>query len=154
MADLPHTDAEDYSFGKEQRLCSRALVSELFSEGKSVSSFPVRVVYHLYPLDRLAGTQVLFSVPKKRFKRAVKRNRVKRQFRDMYRHTGKSITDALCGSAGLTVAFIFCDERLWTSDLLMQHFVRAEQKLLERLAVELPSFVQSATQGIAHNSDE
>lgn len=141
MSDLPHSDAEDYSFGKEERLCSGALVSELFSEGKSVSSFPVRIVYHLYPLERVQGVQVLFSVPKKRFKRAVRRNRVKRQFREMYRHTRQSITDALHGSVGMTVAFIFCDERLWPSEMLMPHFVRAEQKLLERLAAELNSTV-------------
>lgn len=149
MADLPHTDAEDYSFGKEQRLCSGVLVSELFSDGGSVASFPIRIVYHLYPLDRVSGVQVLFSVPKKRFKRAVKRNRVKRQLRDMYRHTRKSIADALQGSAGVTLAFIFCDEKLWASDLLMQHFVRAEQKLLERLTAELPLFLQSDMQNHA-----
>ena len=51
-----------------------------------MSAFPIRVVYRLVePQPNAAQIQMLVSVPKKHFKRAVKRNRVKRQIREAYR---------------------------------------------------------------------
>ena len=49
-----------------------------------MSAFPIRVVYRLVDQQPdMAQVQMLVSVPKKHFKRAVKRNRVKRQIRAM-----------------------------------------------------------------------
>ena len=73
-----------YTLGKSERLCSKKLVERLFAGGnKSFPAFPLRVVY--MPLDiedEGAEVSILVSVPKKRFKRAVKRNLVKRQVRE------------------------------------------------------------------------
>ena len=54
---------------------------------KSFSIFPIRVVY--MPVEQgEAPASILISVSKRRFKRAVKRNRVKRQIREAYRKNG------------------------------------------------------------------
>ena len=59
---------------------------------KSFSIFPIRVVY--MPVEQgEAPASILISVSKRRFKRAVKRNRVKRQIREAYR---KNKSNRLC----------------------------------------------------------
>ncbi|PRY07890.1 ribonuclease P protein component [Pontibacter ummariensis] len=74
-----------YTFSKEERLCSKRLTALLFSKGSSFNLYPLRFVYYT-PQDPLPGhTQVLISVSKRYFKRAVDRNRLKRQIREAFR---------------------------------------------------------------------
>lgn len=122
---------------KSERLCSRSLIGTLFSEGKSVAAFPIRIVYRIsgYSDEKTAcKATAMFSVSKRHFKRAVCRNRVKRQLREMYRHS-KSQIAALCSASGKDVqlAFIFADNRLWESDALAVKFGVAFEKLLSEL---------------------
>ena len=72
-----------YTLCKAERLNSKILIGKMFEGGvsKSFSIFPIRVVY--MPVEQgEAPASILISVSKRRFKRAVKRNRVKRQIRD------------------------------------------------------------------------
>lgn len=74
----------DNTLPKSQRLCSRYLIDKLFEPGgsRSFAAFPMRLVIQLTDED---NTQLLISVPKRYFKHAVDRNRVKRQVREAYR---------------------------------------------------------------------
>lgn len=72
------------TFGKAEKLCSKLLIDELFKSGKSFKQYPLRVVYKQLETGNTAA-QVLVSVPKKRFKKAVSRNKIKRQIRETYR---------------------------------------------------------------------
>ena len=71
-------------FKKEERLCNKRLIHVLYESGSSFILYPYKVVFH--PTDELAvPVQVLISVPKRRFKRAVDRNLLKRRIREAYR---------------------------------------------------------------------
>ena len=72
-------------FTSKEHLKSKLAFDNLFKEGKSIKAFPVRLVYVPWQSDSPNGIQVGFSVPKKRFKLAVDRNRIKRQLREAYR---------------------------------------------------------------------
>lgn len=72
-----------FTLGKNQKLKSRKAISQLFIEGMSVKSFPIKMIY--LPIDKNQQTKVAFSVPKRNFKLAVDRNRVKRLLREAYR---------------------------------------------------------------------
>ena len=74
-----------HGFPKNERLKSRTAFAKLFSEGKSVKQFPLRMVYVPWISDSTNGLQAGFSVPKKKFKRAVDRNHIKRHMREAYR---------------------------------------------------------------------
>ncbi|SFH33411.1 ribonuclease P protein component [Pontibacter chinhatensis] len=75
----------NYTFSKEERLCQKRLISLLFAKGSSFNLYPLRFVYYT-PQDLPPGqTQVLLSVSKRYFKRAVDRNLLKRQMREAYR---------------------------------------------------------------------
>lgn len=72
------------TFGKKEKLCSKLVIDKLFAGGSSFKEFPIRVI-HL-PLENSDSTaKVLISVPKKRFKKSVSRNRIKRLLRETYR---------------------------------------------------------------------
>ena len=62
--------------------------------------------------------QMLISVPKRYFKRAVKRNRVKRQVRDAYRKHKSALLSKLADSPqkSVAVAFIWLDSKLYSSN--------------------------------------
>jgi len=70
----------------DKRLKSKKIIDKLFAEGKSYFSFPIKLVYiHLKDKDGAFGVQYSVSVSKRIFKKAVDRNRVKRQLREAIR---------------------------------------------------------------------
>jgi ribonuclease P protein component len=75
----------DFSFKKTERLSSQKDLDNLIKKGSVHFLFPLRVVWMVtdYPIPGPA--QVAFAVPKKRFKRANKRNLIKRRLREAYR---------------------------------------------------------------------
>lgn len=119
-----------FAFHKTERLCSRRVTENLFAGGnKSVVSYPVRAVF--MPLPCEAGTapvEILISVSKRHFKRAVRRNRVKRQLREAYRRNRHILTDKMGEETGLrlAVAFLWLSDRLYTSaevDTCIRHLL-------------------------------
>ncbi|WP_315154375.1 ribonuclease P protein component [Capnocytophaga leadbetteri] len=73
-----------YTFSKREKLCKRTHIQQLFAEADSLSSYPLRLLYAPIPALE-APYQLLISVPKRQFKRAVHRNRLKRLIREGYR---------------------------------------------------------------------
>ncbi|HZY38482.1 MAG TPA: ribonuclease P protein component [Mucilaginibacter sp.] len=74
-----------YTLKKEERLCNKKLIDGLFHNGSSFLCYPFKVSWMFADAAQQFPVQVLFSVSKKRFKRAVDRNRIKRISREAYR---------------------------------------------------------------------
>ncbi|KRD11428.1 ribonuclease P protein component [Flavobacterium sp. Root901] len=75
----------NFTYGKNERLKSKTTIGLLFSEGKSVSKYPLRLVYRQAEENIQENTKVGVSVSKKYFKKAVDRNYFKRVLRETYR---------------------------------------------------------------------
>lgn len=76
-----------YTYPKEEKLKSHLTINRMFTEGRSVSKYPLRLVY--VPLDSSEDSVMIrmgVSVSKKYFKKAVDRNYYKRILREAYRH--------------------------------------------------------------------
>ena len=73
------------TFTKEERLCSRKFIDLLFKNGSSFLLYPFRVSYLLVETPHEYPVQVVINVSKKRYKRAVDRNLIKRRTREAYR---------------------------------------------------------------------
>jgi len=84
-----------FTFGKPEKLKSRKLIGKLFEEGKSVKKFPIRLVYLQTDHTSNFPIQAAFSVPKRNFKKAVDRNRIKRLLREAYRHEKGALYEQL-----------------------------------------------------------
>lgn len=105
---------------KAERLCSKIQIDKLFSGGaKSFSVYPLRVVFMPVEKTEEALASILISVPKKRFKHAVKRNRIKRQIREAYRKNKHELLDVLYNNEqGMAIAFIYlADELVPTTEI-------------------------------------
>ena len=75
----------NFNYPKNEKLKSKITIGLLFSEGKSVSKYPLRLVYHSGTLGDDQQLKVGVSVSKKYFKKAVDRNYFKRVLRECYR---------------------------------------------------------------------
>ena len=90
------TELVSLTFRKDEKLCSQKLMGELFLSGNSFLSYPLRIVWKIFgELPSESPAQAGFSVPKKLFKRAVDRNRLKRLMRESYRHHKAELYESL-----------------------------------------------------------
>ena len=74
-----------FTYTKKEKLKSKKLIDLLFTEGKSVSAYPLRLVYLQTTFNDQAQIKTGVSVSKRNFKTAVDRNRIKRLMRESYR---------------------------------------------------------------------
>lgn len=73
------------TYSKIDKLKSKKLIDELFTEGKSVSAYPLRIIYKNADFKDAVIAKTGVSVSKKNVKLAVDRNRIKRLMREAYR---------------------------------------------------------------------
>ena len=75
-----------YTFKKEEKLCSQKIIGEIFLSGTSFLCYPLKVVWKEEVFTTPYPALIVFSVPKRLFKRAHDRNLLKRQLREVYRY--------------------------------------------------------------------
>lgn len=90
----------DFTFTKDERLSGIKAFEQLTKNGHSFFSHPFRITWMIAPLNAENGEQpfpvkIAFGVPKRNFKQAVKRNRIKRLFREAYRKHRHELYSAL-----------------------------------------------------------
>ena len=74
------------TFSKEERICSKLTIERLFDKQQKVSFYPYRCFYDFTPVtDEVKVNRILVVVPKRTFKHAVDRNRLKRLTREAWR---------------------------------------------------------------------
>jgi ribonuclease P protein component len=117
-------------------MVSLKLIESLFGGGCSfsVAAFPLRAVYMLS--ERQTGdspVQLLISVPKKRFKHAVDRNRVKRQIREAFRQHKDLLYHVLPDNQRLLLAFIWLSDEHHPSKEVEGRIVTLMRRIGEKL---------------------
>jgi ribonuclease P protein component len=118
-------------------MVSLKLIESLFGGGcsQSVAAFPLRAVYMLserQPND--APVQLLISVPKKRFKHAVDRNRVKRQVREAFRQYKDLLWQVVPEEQRLLLAFIWLSDEHRPSKEVTQRVVGLMKRISEKMS--------------------
>ncbi|MBX0292876.1 ribonuclease P protein component [Hymenobacter sp. HSC-4F20] len=128
----PASGVRSYSFPKEEHLCRKKLIDELFGRGSSFGLYPLRLVWLPTGASTTAPPQVLVSVSKRNFKRAVDRNYLKRVLREAYRLNKYRLVEAEGGHHLGYLAIIYTGKE-------KKPFTLVEKKLisgLERLLTE------------------
>ena len=72
------------TFSKNERLCSKPLIDQLIQKGNSFNGFPFKIIW-MEIQKNTSPEKIVISVPKKKKKKAVDRNRIKRLIREAYR---------------------------------------------------------------------
>ena len=136
----PHTDAlrpiARHTLPKGERLTGLKGIEALFHEGnsRSAAAFPLRVVYMLTDAQAsVAPVRLLISVPKKRFKHAVDRNRVKRQVREAYRRHKQLLQASVPAGQQLLVAFIWLSDSHFPTHDVGQRVVNLLRRVAEKI---------------------
>ena len=94
------------SFPKHSKLCGQERIAKLYKEGKRFTAWPLRVTWLPLPADtQIPATQVLVWAPKSLFKRAVKRNHLRRLMREAYR-----LHKDILGDQHYQIAFNYMDK--------------------------------------------
>ena len=107
------------TFSKEERIVSNLLIESLFEKGnsQSLSAYPLRAVYlRTEHRKGCAPVQLLISVPKKKFKHAVDRNRVKRQIREAYRKNKALLEGTVDEGQMLLIAIIWLSDKHYATN--------------------------------------
>ncbi|RKE98780.1 ribonuclease P protein component [Ichthyenterobacterium magnum] len=94
------------TYSKKEKLKSQKLIEQLFSEGKSVSAYPLRMVYLKTTFNDNTKLKTGVSVSKRNFKKAVDRNRIKRLLREAYRLNKASYFNNITTSYALMILYI------------------------------------------------
>lgn len=125
----------EYTFTKEERLCSKKQIAALFAGGaNSFSIYPLRVVY--MPIEKTEGApvSVLVSVSKRYFKRAVKRNKIKRQIREVYRLQKSPLVNKVQENGQhIAIAFLYLSNRIVPTSEIMEKMNTALARVSESL---------------------
>lgn len=86
----------NFTFKRAERLKSRKVIEQLFKQGQSFAQYPLRLVWMVME-ERQSEfpAQFALTVPKKKFKKAVQRNRIRRLIREAYRLNKQKLYNAL-----------------------------------------------------------
>lgn len=121
------------SFPKSERLSSKVAIDTLFETGRSFHSTPLKICWLEIP-ESPSPAQIVISVPKRSFKRAVDRNKIKRQIREAYRKN-KNVFYETLENKKVHLMFIF------TSKTILE-YAEIEEKIilaLKRLSKNIHS---------------
>ena len=134
-----------FTFPKAEHLCLQREINALFaSTSRSLVAYPLRALLHIVPHEGNGPqAKVLISVSKRKFKRAVDRNRAKRQIREAYRLQKHTLIEQLPDGVGCHLAFIWIADQPCDSNLVHKRMGNLLQRLAEQIAAAQPSSLET-----------
>jgi ribonuclease P protein component len=124
-----------FSYPNNEKLKSHKTIDLLFSEGKSISKYPLRLVYIEGDFDEGIPIKMGVSVSKKHFKKAVDRNYFKRVLRETYRLNKHLLLDNLSGP--FSFMFLYQSKDRLAFEEINKKTVQLFEKFLEAQKTEI-----------------
>ncbi len=121
-------------FPREEKLKSKKHIQRLFDEGSAISDFPLKLIYHQIDKEGNANLKMAVTVPKKKFKSAVHRNRIKRLMRETYRLHKAEIFNKIEGSYALLFLYLGRDMPEYAT--VEKHMIKILELFLKRVQNE------------------
>lgn len=130
-----NNSAIKFTLNKTERLSSRKIIAGLYESGFFVAKFPIRINYQFIELPvNDMRLQAMFSVSKRKFSRAVDRNRIKRLLREVYRHQKHQLYSRLEEKQlKLAIGIIFTGNQILDYWQMETAFHKTYKKLLQAI---------------------
>ncbi|MEN8121439.1 MAG: ribonuclease P protein component [Bacteroidota bacterium] len=97
-----------FNYPKIEKLCSKTLISKLFEKNQKIAKYPIRLIWIETSLPAQVPAQSVVSVSKRRFKKAVTRNLLKRRMREAFRLNKNELYNSLIAeNKQLALMFIY-----------------------------------------------
>jgi ribonuclease P protein component len=113
------------SFGKVERLNSKKNIQELFTKGSSFYLYPFKVLVLPNQDQNTPYHQLLISVSKRNFKRAVDRNTIKRRIREGYRLQKEQLKNP----SKLLICYLYIAKEILSSSEIHKSILASFKKL-------------------------
>jgi len=121
------------TFPKAEHLCGKTAIDKLYAEGKTFLSYPVRIVFRETPKEEVPA-RCLVNAPKRKFKHATDRNRIKRQIREAYRKNKHELYQSLEEKEyQLHLAITYIGDKIESTGFVEKKIKSALAKLIEKL---------------------
>jgi len=119
---------------KQEKLSHKATIDAIFQKkGKSIFKPPILLAYYKTDLKSVFPCQLLVSVGKKRFKKAVDRNRIKRQITDIYRLKKHTIYNVIPPDDRYALGILFLGNEMPSHADLEQKLTLALDEFIKRI---------------------
>ena len=128
----------DQTLGKEYKLCSQKVIQEIFEVKKVVKQFPLVLNYKLTQVPSEKSFQLVFAAPKRIFRKAHDRNRIKRLCRETVRKNKLILEDFLTENQFQVALFlVYTNKEELPYEVLLKKTEQLFQKLVTQLKEEL-----------------
>lgn len=125
------TSTKKFSLSKKEKLKSKKIFEELFAEGKSVSSYPLKLIYVKSTLVKDIQIQAGVTVSKRKFKSAVARNKIKRLLRESYRLNKHIVFNNIVGKFAFLILYI--GNEMPTHETISRHMPKLLTLFIEKI---------------------
>ncbi|MBA3706937.1 MAG: ribonuclease P protein component [Bacteroidetes bacterium] len=122
------------TFTKAERLCSKILIDELIEKGNSFQNFPFKIIW-LEVKDDNSMAQIVISVPKRIFKKAVDRNKLKRRTREAYRKNKTILYDHL-NNKKILLMFVYTAKTMLVYKEIEEKLIAGLEQLKKKIKNE------------------
>lgn len=116
------------TLSKDERLRSLKDIDLLFADGFRLSKYPLLLIAKEVEGQESPAIKILFSVSKRKFKKAVDRNRIKRLMREVFRHQKQDWLNALAEGKHFHFAIVFTGNELPTLHTIQRSFTVLQSK--------------------------
>jgi ribonuclease P protein component len=120
----------EYKFNKNEKLCSKKAIAEILQNNYSINAYPLKLLWNNSTF--IDHTQILIVVPKKKIKKANKRNLLKRRIREAFRKNKHILFNTLDTKTVLALVYIYVDKEIASYSKIEDKIIVTLKKLAEK----------------------